>query len=158
MQNVEVEPCAVGIWAHSKRCFPWNIETLTPIPGNLLSAEANDKIQSKIGAEAGRRLDEHTKVLPELMVGDNVQLQNMREDIHWNLNKRVLLPQIMVSVIIQSEFLAVVWLQNAKRKVFPNSTNWSSDIWPGPESSEESWQGRAGWPEYSQSWASYPAG
>ena len=61
-----------------KKVFPRNVESLTPIPGNLLYAEIKDKMQSKIRADAGRCLDEHTKVLPELMVGDHVQLQNLR--------------------------------------------------------------------------------
>ena len=61
-----------------KDYFPSYVESLTPLPGNLLSAEVKHKMQSKIRAEAGRRLNEHTIVLPELMVGDNVQLQNLR--------------------------------------------------------------------------------
>ena len=54
------------------------METLTPIPENLLSADAKEQRQRKIRSEAGKRLDEHTKVLPELEVGDHVQLQNLR--------------------------------------------------------------------------------
>ena len=34
-------------------------------------------MQRKIRADAGKRLNEHTKVLPELMVGDHVQVQNL---------------------------------------------------------------------------------
>ena len=54
------------------------METLTPIPENLLSADAKEQRQRKSRSEAGQRLDEHTKVLPELEVGDHVQLQNLR--------------------------------------------------------------------------------
>ena len=54
------------------------METLTPIPENLLSAEAKEQRQMKIRAETGKRLDLHTKVLEELEVGDHVQLQNLR--------------------------------------------------------------------------------
>ena len=35
-------------------------------------------MQGKIRADAGRRLDEHTKTWPELPVGDNVRMQNLR--------------------------------------------------------------------------------
>ena len=41
----------------------------------MLSADAKEQRQRKIRSEAGKRLDEHTKVLPELEVGDHVQLQ-----------------------------------------------------------------------------------
>ena len=47
-----------------------------PIPGNLLTAELKDKLQGKICADAGKRWDEHTKLLPELQVGETVQMQN----------------------------------------------------------------------------------
>ena len=47
--------------------FPRNVETLTPIPGNLLSTEAKDKSQSQIWSVAGR-----------LMVSDHIKLQNFR--------------------------------------------------------------------------------
>ena len=49
-----------------------------PIPGNLLTAEVKDKLQGKICADARKRWDEHTKVLPELQVGDTVQMKNLR--------------------------------------------------------------------------------
>ena len=61
-----------------KDFFPRNVESLIPIPGNLLYAEVKDKRQSKIQSDTGRRQYEHTKVLPELMVGDHVQLQNLK--------------------------------------------------------------------------------
>ena len=54
------------------------METPTPIPENLLSAEAKEQRQRKIRYDAGLRLDEHTKVLPVLAVGDHVQLQHLR--------------------------------------------------------------------------------
>ena len=73
----------------------------------MLAANAMDKMQSYIRADAGGRLDKHTRVLPVLMVGDHVQLQTWEEIILWNLIKMMLLTKIMVSVIIQSEFLAV---------------------------------------------------
>ena len=79
MQDFEIEPCSVGIWKNLNRSFfPRNVETLTPIQGNLLSADAKDIMQKKIRAEAGKRLDEHTRVLPVLMEGNQVQLQNLR--------------------------------------------------------------------------------
>ena len=61
-----------------KDFFPRIVETLSPIPGSLLSADAKEKMQSKDRVEAGKRLDEHTKVLPDLQVGDRVQLQDLR--------------------------------------------------------------------------------
>ena len=57
---------------------PRNVESLTTISENLLSGDAKEQRQSKIRAVAVKQLDEHTKVLPELEVGNNVQLQNLR--------------------------------------------------------------------------------
>ena len=54
------------------------MDTLTLNTGNFLSADAKEKGQSKISTESGKRLDEHTKVLSELEVGDHVHLQNLR--------------------------------------------------------------------------------
>ena len=53
------------------------MESLIPIPGNLLSGIAKEQKQMNIRLEAGRRLDLHTKALKELDVADCVQLQNM---------------------------------------------------------------------------------
>ena len=61
-----------------KDFLPRNVDGLTPIPENLLSADTKEQRQGKNRAEAGKRLDEHTKVLEELDVGDHVQLQNLR--------------------------------------------------------------------------------
>ena len=77
-KTLKLSPAQLAYGRTLKDFFPRNVESLTPIPGNLLSAEVKDKMQSKIRADAGRRLDEHTKMLPELMVGDHVQLQNLR--------------------------------------------------------------------------------
>ena len=41
-------------------------------------AEVKDKLQGKSRADAGKRWDEHTKSLPELQVGDTVQMKNLR--------------------------------------------------------------------------------
>ena len=53
------------------------MESLTPVPENLLSAVVKEQKQIGIRSEAGRRLNLHTKVLKELEVGDCVQLQNL---------------------------------------------------------------------------------
>ena len=52
-------------------------ESLRPVPQDLLSAEEKKVKQLAIHQEAGKRLDLHTKVLPELHEGDYVQLQNL---------------------------------------------------------------------------------
>ena len=49
-----------------------------PLPVNLLSGEVKDKLQEKIRAEGDRRWSEHTRVLPELSIGDFVQIQNLK--------------------------------------------------------------------------------
>ena len=54
------------------------MESLIPVPENLLSALAKEQKQMEIRLEAGRRLDLHTKALEELDVGDCVQLQILR--------------------------------------------------------------------------------
>ena len=62
-----------------KDFFPRNVASLLPIPANLLSGEMKDKLQGKIRAEVGKRWSEHTRVLPELKIGDFVQIQNQAE-------------------------------------------------------------------------------
>ena len=81
-KTLKLSPAQLAYGRTLKDFFPRNVETLTPIPENLLSADAKEQRQRKIRAEAGKRLDENTKVLPELEVGDHVQLQNLRGDIH----------------------------------------------------------------------------
>ena len=43
-----------------------------------MTGEVKDQLQGKIRADAGKRWDEHTKSLPELHLGDTVQMQNLR--------------------------------------------------------------------------------
>ena len=59
-----------------KDFFPRNVDSLLPIPDNLMSGEVKDKLQGKIRADGGKRWSEHTKTLPELQKGDTVQIQN----------------------------------------------------------------------------------
>ena len=44
----------------------------------MLSGEAKEKLQEKITAEGDKRWSEHTRVLPELKLGDFVQFQNLK--------------------------------------------------------------------------------
>ena len=74
-KTLKLSPAQLAYGRTLKYFFPRNVESLIPITKNLLSAEAKEQRQSKIRAEAGRRLDEHTKVLPELEVGDHVQFK-----------------------------------------------------------------------------------
>ena len=73
-KTLKLSPAQLAYGRTLNDFFPRNGESLIPIPENLLSAEAKEQRQSKIRAEAGMRLDEHTKVLPELEVGDHVQI------------------------------------------------------------------------------------
>ena len=52
-------------------------ESLQPVPQDLLGAEEKEVKQLATCQDAGKRLDLHTKVLPELHEGDYVQLQNL---------------------------------------------------------------------------------
>ena len=61
-----------------KDFFPRNVESLLPIPKNLMSGEVKDKLQGKIRAHGGKIWSEHIRILPELQKGDTVQLQNFR--------------------------------------------------------------------------------
>ena len=61
-----------------KGLFPRQVSSLLPIPANLLSGVAKDKLQEKIRADGDKRWSEHTKVLPDLKVGEFVQLQNLK--------------------------------------------------------------------------------
>ena len=61
-----------------KDFFPRSVKSLLPIPENLLSGEVKDKLQEKIRSEGGQRWSEHTRVLPELKIGDFVQIQNLK--------------------------------------------------------------------------------
>ena len=61
-----------------KDFFPRSVKSLLPIPANLLSGEVKDKLQEKIRSEGGQRWSEHTRVLPELKIGDFVQIQNLK--------------------------------------------------------------------------------
>ena len=61
-----------------KDFFPRNVQSLLPIPDNLMSGEVKDKLQGKIRADGAKRWSEHTRMLPELQKDDTVQLQNLR--------------------------------------------------------------------------------
>ena len=77
-KTLGLSPAQLAYGRTLKDCFPRNVETLTPIPENLLSADAKEQRKMKIRVEAGKRLDLHTKVLKELEVGDHVQMLNLR--------------------------------------------------------------------------------
>ena len=70
-------PAQISFGWSLKDFFPKSVESLTPVPENLLSAVVKEQKQIGIRSEAGRRLNLHTKVLKELEVGDCVQLQNL---------------------------------------------------------------------------------
>ena len=75
--RLRAEPCTNCIRPVFKGLFPRNVESLIPVPENVLSAVAKEQKQMNIRLEAGKRLDLHTKALKELDVADCVQLQNM---------------------------------------------------------------------------------
>ena len=77
-KTLGLSPAQLAYRRTLKDFFPRNLETLTPIPENLLSADAKEQRQMKIRVEAGKQLYLHTKVLKELEVGDHVQIQNLR--------------------------------------------------------------------------------
>ena len=43
-----------------------------------MTGEVKDQLQGQIRADAGTRWDEHNNSLPELHLGDTVQMQNLR--------------------------------------------------------------------------------
>ena len=57
-----------------KDFFPRNVNSLLPIPENLMSGEVKDKLQGKIREDGAKRWSEHTRVLPDLKEGDFVQV------------------------------------------------------------------------------------
>ena len=56
---------------------PRNVSDLMPKPDNLMSGEVKGGLQGKVRANMGNRWSEHTKFLPELPMGDIVQMQNL---------------------------------------------------------------------------------
>ena len=54
------------------------MNSLLPIPENLMTGEVKDKLQGKIREDGAKRWNEHTRVLPELQKGDFVQMKNLR--------------------------------------------------------------------------------
>ena len=66
-----------------KDFFPRQVSSLLPIHANLLSGEVKNKLQEKNRAEGYRRWSEHTRILPELKIGDFVQLQNLKGRNPW---------------------------------------------------------------------------
>ena len=77
-KTLGLSPAQIAFGMSLKDFFPRNVESLIPVPENLLSAVAEEQKQMDIRWEAGRRLDLHTKALKELDVGDSVQIQNLR--------------------------------------------------------------------------------
>ena len=49
-----------------------------PIPESFLSGEVKEKLQENIRAEGDKRWSEHTRVLPELKIGQLVKFQNLK--------------------------------------------------------------------------------
>ena len=43
-----------------------------------MTGELKDKLQEKIRSEGGQRWSEHTQILPDLKIGDFVQIQNLK--------------------------------------------------------------------------------
>ena len=54
------------------------MSSLLPIPENLMSGPVKDSLQEKIRKAGGEKWSEHTKVLPPLLPGQWVQLQNLK--------------------------------------------------------------------------------
>ena len=75
---LDKSPSQIAYDQRLKDFFPRSAELLRPVPKDLLGAAEKEEKQLGIRPEPGRRLDLHTKVLPELAVGDCVQLQNLR--------------------------------------------------------------------------------
>ena len=75
---LKVSPAELAFGRTLRDFFPRNVDALMPIPEKLLTAEAKELRQRTIRADMGRRLDLHTKVLDKLVVGDHVQMQNLR--------------------------------------------------------------------------------
>ena len=71
-------PAEIAYGRCLKAFFPRQVSSLLPIPDNLLSWEAKDKLQKKIRAEGDKRWSEHTRVLPGLKIGQFVQFQNLK--------------------------------------------------------------------------------
>ena len=71
-------PAEIAYGRCLKDFFPHLVSSLLPIPANLLSGEAKEKLQEKIRAEGDKRWSEHTRVLPELKIGQFVQFQNLK--------------------------------------------------------------------------------
>ena len=53
-------PAQIAFGRKLKDFFPRSVESLTPVPDNLLSAVVKEHKQMGIRSEAGRRLDLHT--------------------------------------------------------------------------------------------------
>ena len=66
-------PAEIAYGRCLKDFFPRQVSSLLPIPAILLSGEAKDELQEKNRAEGDKRWSEHTRVLPELKIGDFVQ-------------------------------------------------------------------------------------
>lgn len=77
-KTLKVSPAQLAFGRTLRDFLPRNVESLLPVPGNFLTAEAKEQRQRAIRTDMGSRLDLHTKVLSELNVGDHVQLQNLR--------------------------------------------------------------------------------
>ena len=75
---LKVSPAELAFDRTLRDFFPRNVDALLPIPEKLLTAEAKEHRQKTIRTDMGRRLDLHTKVLDKLVVGDHVQMLNLR--------------------------------------------------------------------------------
>ena len=64
-----------------KDFFPRSLNSLLPNPENLMTGEVKDKLQEKIRSEGAKRWSEYTRVLPDLKIGDFVQIQNLKAEI-----------------------------------------------------------------------------
>ena len=69
-------PAELAFGRTLKDFFPRHVSSLLPIPENLVSGPVKDDLQEKIREAGGQQWSEHTKVLPPLIVGQWVQLQN----------------------------------------------------------------------------------
>ena len=70
-------PAQLAFGRRLKDFLPISLESLMPVPQDLMSSSEKELKQLEIRKKAGERLDLFTKFLPPLEVGDCVQVQNL---------------------------------------------------------------------------------
>ena len=70
-------PAQLAFGRRLKDFLPRSLESLVPVPADLMSSAEKELKQLETRKKAGERLDLFTKTLPPLKVGDCVQVQNL---------------------------------------------------------------------------------